>query len=371
MLAFSVALSLHALVALQSPAAPPAATATGDQTILWFRTPDAAPIDARALLDAISVYTRDLGLSVRTAAETRAVPSDAASASDAVATLRAQGARLGFWCELRPGGDVAALTVVETDGHVEQHLVERTGAHEAEQFRAIALKLRSVLVGTASPEPAVVVPPPPAPAPPPPAPPPAPPAPAGPDLAVRAQPPAPPPSTRLFVTVGYRLSTPLASASARHALALEGSLALGRVLELDVGTELAGRREEIAQLDTGTMPTTDVISLFDWPFMLGARAVWRGPRVTLGGGPFAALHLLWASANGSDPMQQSAFTTAGGAGAELLARLRLAGALAGELRLYGEVAVPTTSYSLRHTNDRLLAFGTRAGLAIGLVFPAP
>jgi len=366
-LSFSVALSLHALFALQAPAAPPAATASGDQTILWFRTSDAATIDARALLDAIAVYTRDLGLSVRTAAEARAVPSDAASASDAVATLRAHGARLGFWCELRPGGDVAALTVVETDGHVEQHLVERTGAHEAEQYRAIALKLRSVLVGTASPEPAVVV------APPPPAPPPAapPPAPAGPALAVRARPLPPPPSTHLFVTVGYRLSTPLASAFARHALAVDGSLALGPMLELDVGTELAGRREEIAQLDTGTMPTTDVISLFDWPFTLGARVVWRGPRVTLGGGPFAALHLLWASANGSDPMQQSSFTTAAGAGAELLARLRLAGALAGELRLYGEVALPTTRYSLRGTDDRVLAFGARAGVAVGLVFPAP
>jgi hypothetical protein len=70
-------------------------------------------------------------------------------------------------------------------------------------------------------------------------------------------------------------------------------------------------------------------------------------------------------------MQQSSFTTAGGAGAELLARLRLAGALAGELRVYGEVAVPTTSYSLRNTNDRLLAFGTRVGIAVGLAFPAP
>jgi hypothetical protein len=182
---------------------------------------------------------------------------------------------------------------------------------------------------------------------------------------------APAPPARLFVTVGYRLSTPLASATARHALAVDGTLALGRLLELDVGTELAGRREEIAQLDTGTMPTTDVISLFDWPFTLGARAVWRGPRVTLGGGPFAALHLLWASANGSDPMQQRSFTAAGGAGAELLARLRLAGALAGELRLYGEVPVPTTRYSLRNTGDGVLVVGARVGVAVGLVFPAP
>jgi hypothetical protein len=195
-----VVLSLHALLALQAPAsAAPASTA--DQTIVWFRSPDAAAVDGRALLDAVAVYTRDLGLTVRTAAATRPVPADAISAGDAVAALRAQGARLGFWCEMRPGADVAMLTVVAADGHLELHLVERTGAHEAEQYRAIALKLRSVLVGTAAPEPAIVVAPPPAP----PAPPaPSAPAPAGPDLSLRARPPAPPPWMHLFMTIGYR-----------------------------------------------------------------------------------------------------------------------------------------------------------------------
>jgi hypothetical protein len=360
-LALNVVVSL---LALQPATAAPPAPAL--QTIIWFRSSDAPTIDARALLDAVAVYTRDLGLAVRTDAENRPVPADAAAARDAAAVLRAQSARLGFWCEMRPGADVAVLTVVATDGHLELHMVERTGAHEAEQYRAIALKLRSVLVGTATPEPAVVV------APPPVVPPPAIAAPPGPDLAVRAQPPAPAtPPQRLFVTVGYRLSTSLEAASPRHAFAVDGALALGRLFELDVGTELAARREQSGQTMSNGATFFDTISLFDWPIMAGARIVKRGPRVTVGAGPFAALHLLWASASGSDRAVQSAFTTSGGAGAELLARMRLAGALAGELRLYGEVPLPTTGYILRGTGAEVLNLGARAGVGVGLTFPAP
>jgi hypothetical protein len=363
-----VVLSLHALLALQAPAsAAPASTA--DQTIVWFRSPDAAAVDGRALLDAVAVYTRDLGLTVRTAAATRPVPADAISAGDAVAALRAQGARLGFWCEMRPGADVAMLTVVAADGHLELHLVERTGAHEAEQYRAIALKLRSVLVGTAAPEPAIVVAPPPAP----PAPPaPSAPAPAGPDLSLRARPPAPPPWTHLFMTIGYRLSTPLDSAAARHAMAIDLALALGSTFEVEAGTALSPplQRTEETTISGGVGVGVDTVSVFDWPIMIGARVVRRGSRITFGGGPFAALHLQWASASGADRMQQSSFAASGGAGAELLARLPLIGRVAGEIRLYGEVPMPTTGYSLRGTGE-VLSLGPRAGLALGLSYPAP
>lgn len=371
-------ISLHALLALQSPSPPqPPATATPSsesQTVLWFRSADAAAIDGRALLDAVAVYTRDLGLTVRTAAGTRAVPADAAAAADAAATLRAQHARLGFWCEMRPGADVAALAVVATDGHLELHLVERAGAHEAEQYRAIALKLRSVLVGTATPEPTVVVPAAPPPAPPPPRAPPPPPA-ASPDLSIRARPsPVPPPRAwRPFVSVGYRLTTPLASASAHHGLALGATIPAGTWLEIDLGTELSPRREQTATTTTGGVSTTDTVSVFDWPIRAGARIVRRvsATRVTLGAGPFAAIHLLWASADASDQMHASSFTPAGGAGAELLGRFRLTGALAAELRLYGEVPLPTTSYSFRGTGAEVLDLGARAGVGLGLAFPAP
>lgn len=355
LIALSVALSLHALLALQAPAAPPPAPTAGAQTILWFRSADTATIDARALLDAVAVYTRDLGLAVHAAPETAPVPADASAATAATATLRAQGAQLGFWCELRPGADVAVLTVVAADGHLELHLVERTGAHEAELYRAIGLKLRSVLTGTATPEPA-----------PPRAPPPAPPANAiSPDVSVRAE-AAPPatPARRPFISLGYRVSLPFDAASPRHALAIEGAMPIGRLLELAVGTAVAPRIEE--RVDT------DSLSVFDWPITAGARVVRRRPGVTFGGGVFAALHLRWASAAGTDAgvaQSSTSFTAGAGAGAEALARIRLTGALAGELRAYAEVPLPTTNYTLR--GAEAVELGPRFGLGLGLAFPAP
>jgi hypothetical protein len=355
LIALPVALSLHALLGVQAPAAPPA-TAAGEKAILWFRSADAATIDARALLDAVAVYTRDLGLAVQAVPEAAPVPSDASAATAATATLRAQGARLGFWCELRPGADVAVLTVVAPDGHLELHLVERTGAHEAELYRAIGLKLRSVLTGTATPEPA-----------PPRAPPPASP-PAGtitPDVGVRAEAAPPPaPLRRPFVSLGYRVSMPFDAASPRHALAIEGAMPVGRLLELALGTALAPRIEE--RVDT------DSLSVFDWPITAGARIVRRRPRVTLGGGLFAGLHLRWASAAGADAgMAQSStsFTAGAGVGAEALARIRLTGALAGELRVYAELPLPTTHYTLR--GAEAVELGPRGGVGLGLAFPAP
>jgi hypothetical protein len=351
-LASHVALVLRAWLVLAAtpPEAPPA---DRDSTvILWLRSADAATIDGRALMDAVTVYTRDLGLSVRAAPDPAPVPADATSARDAAATVRAQGARLGFWCELRPDANVAVLTVVAGDGHLELHLVERTGAHEAELYRAIGLKLRGVLTGTAVPAPSPPRPPPSAGAAP------LPEAAALPTVAAQSAPAA---ARRAFVSIGYRLSTPVASASARHALALHGALAISRLLELTAGTEVAPRLAEDANGDR--------LTLFDWPILVGARVVRRTARVSFGGGAFAALHLLWASATGGAGEQQSSFTAAGGLGVDALARLALTGALASELRVYAEVPLPTTRYQLDGVEAASLA--TRAGVGLALVFPGP
>jgi len=350
-LPFSIALWSHALVAATIAQAQPApaAPAAGDQTILWFRSSDAATVDGRALLDAVAVYTRDLGLTVKAAPDFTAVPGDVPAAAAAAAALKAQGARLGFWCELRPNAELATLTVVAPDGHLELHLVERTGANEAELYRAIGLKLRSVLTGTAMPEPAIVRAPPPAP----------PPTPV--DVGLRAAPAPAAPSRRPFVSLGYVLSTPVDSAAARHALAIDGALALGPWIEAHAGTELGPRLEQ--------QVSADALSIFDWPIIAGARVVRHGPRISFGGGVFAALHLLWASATPAAGAAESSFTAAGGAGAELLARLRITGSLAGELRLYTEVPVPTTHYSVRGVGA--VDVGARAGIGLGLAFPAP
>jgi hypothetical protein len=265
---------------------------------------------------------------------------------------------------MRPDAEVASLTVVAPDGQLEVHLVERTGAHEAELHRAIALKLRSVLTGTATPEPAVRVPAQPVvpPAPPPPAPPPRAPA----ATVVRAPPPAPSPApgSRLFASVGYRVSTPIDAASPRHALAIDGALALGRQFEIDAGTEVAPRRTQRLTDGGGT----DTLSIFDWPITVGARLVRRGPRFSFGGGLFAACHLLWATATADDG-QASSFTAMGGAGADVIGRARLAPGLAAELRLYAEIPVPTTGYTVRGTPA--VDVGARAGAGLGLAFPAP
>jgi hypothetical protein len=174
----------------------------------------------------------------------------------------------------------------------------------------------------------------------------------------------------MFVSVGYRLSTPFESASPRHALAIDGTLAIARSFEVDVGTELAARRTQSHETSTTNGPLVDTISVFDWPITAGARVVRRGARVTVGAGPYAALHLLWASANGGDGANQSSFAASGGAGAEVIARARLTGELAGELRLYGEVPLPTTGYGVRGDKD-VLNLGARAGIGVGLAFPAP
>ena len=174
----------------------------------------------------------------------------------------------------------------------------------------------------------------------------------------------------MFVSIGYRLSTPLDSASPRNALAIDGTLAIARLFEVDVGTELGGRRSQSHATSTTNGALVDTISVFDWPITAGARIVRRGARVTVGAGPYAALHLLWASASGGDGSQQSSFAASGGAGVELIARVPLAGALAGELRLYGEVPLPTTGYGLRGDRD-VLNLGAQAGVGLGLAFPAP
>jgi hypothetical protein len=359
-LAAPAAFWLPLLLALQAPAAPPAG-GRGEQTILWFRSADAATVDERALLDAVAVYTRDLGVAVRPAPEPLPVPAETSATAAAAAALRAQGARLGFWCETRPGAALAVLTVVALDGHLELHLVERTAAPEAELYRAIGLKLRSVLAGTATPEPAPAprAPPPPAaaaPAPPVPAPAPA-------DAGVRFGAATPAPASRAaFASLGYRFSTPFQGAAPRHALAIEGALEIGRRLELAVASEVAPRFEQ--------QVATDTLAVFDWPLIAGARIVGgRGSRVVFGGGVFAALHLRWASASGMDAgvaQSGSSFAAGVGIGAEGLARFRLTAALAGEVRVYAEQPVPTTRYTLR--GAEALELGPRAGAGVGLVY---
>jgi hypothetical protein len=337
------------------------------ETVLWFRPAGVgSAINARSLLDAVSVYTRDLRLKVTTVGDVPLPEGDAETAR-AVALLNARGARIGFWCEERGAERVVDLTTVDRAGHVEARVIETTGADEPEVYRAIALKLRAEVVAALRPppkpaEPAVATPQRPAgaepPSPPPSAPPPSPVREA---VTRRSTSPGPRATSRLFTAAGYRLSAPVDGSPVRHALSVDGLAAIGTRFEVGLGTELAVRTQQTAGGDT--------VSIFGLPIRAAFHVVRRDAMLTLGAGPFAALHLLWIDATRADGGTGTSFGVAGGTGVDLFARYRLAGEVAGTLALFGEVALPTTRYLVDGTP--VLELGTTLGVGLGLVFPAP
>jgi hypothetical protein len=365
---------LLALALALAAAAPP----TGAPVLLWLGPFDTGAIDGPSLLEAVAVYTRDLNLETRTASD---IPPPASAArvlgrdAGAGAAIRAHGARLGFWCEPTPDGKTTNLVTVDADGRLEARLVDAAGLDRAELNRAIALKLRAVLAATIGPEllgPATKPPAPPAP----PAASPASPSPVAPIAPALAPPStstavvvsAPPPVAapgRFFAVIGYRLSAPLGAGSFQQGAAGELGARLGRSLELALGLALETHATDAAGGET--------VSVFDLPIDVEARGMLRGPRLSFGGGGFAALHLLSASASApataSAPARTGTSSNLGGSvGLVALVRGRLARSVAAEARLSGELAVPGTTYVVG--NSRLVELGPRVGLDLGLVFPA-
>ncbi|HXT96062.1 MAG TPA: hypothetical protein VN853_07155 [Polyangia bacterium] len=362
--------SIALLLALATPA-----SANGNPIVLWLGPFDAGGIDGRALLEAVAVYTRDLNLETRTATGV-APPAAAARAAGrdpaAGAAIRAQGARLGFWCEPAADGQTTSLIIVDGDGRLELRVVEGAGPGP-ELYRAIALKLRALLAASIGPEapPAPVeapsLPPPPLgtpPVPPTPAPPPT--APPNAAATVSATIVAPPPpaadSGRFFAALGYRISAPLGSGSLQQGATGEAGLRLGRAAELALGLAV-----ETHATDTATIGT---VSVFDLPIDVAARFVHRGRRVSWGGGGFLAAHLLWATANGFEGSRQTVFDVGSSVGVAALARGALGSGLRAEARLYVELPVPPTYYWIG-PKSQILEVGPRVGLGLALVFPSP
>src|SRR5580698_5500504 len=91
------------------------ATPGPSETILWLGSRAPAALDETALLQAVAVYTRDLRIAVRSEAGTAAegpLARTPAGIAQLVARLRADGARVAFWCEAgAPGGDIVLYTV--------------------------------------------------------------------------------------------------------------------------------------------------------------------------------------------------------------------------------------------------------------------
>jgi hypothetical protein len=370
------------LLALALSGAAPAAPPSGAPVLLWLGPFDAGAVDGPALLEAVAVYTRDLNLETGTATDVP-VPTAAARAAGRDATagaaIRAHGARLGFWCDPAPDGKTTTLLTVDTDGRLEARLVAAAGPDRAELNRVIALKLRAMLAATIGPEVLAPTAKPPAPAAPesaapssPPAPPPSAPAPTAPPSpppasapVVVAAPGAPTAPSRVFGVVSYRLSAPLGAGSFQQGAAGELGARLGRSAELALGVAVLTHATDGAGGEN--------VSVFDLPVDVEARFMLRGPRLTFGAGGFAALHFLSASATASatasaPAMAATSSDLGGSVGLVALVRGRLAGTVAAEARLSGELAVPGTTYVVGET--RLVELGPRVGLDLGLVFPA-
>ena len=369
-------------VALLGAGSPP--MPAGDPVVLWLGSFEAGALDGAALLEAVSVYTRDLSLETRTATDVPPPTSAAREAGiDAAAgvAIRAHGARLGFWCEPAADGKTTTLIIVDGEGRLEVRLVDSAGLDGPERYRAIALKLRAVLAATIGPEaaatpgatpraassaPVVIV---------------SPPAGAAPAAAdsvaaggagaevVATALPGTPASGRFFAALGYRVSTPFGSGSIQQGAAAEAGARLGRAAELVLGLALETR------MTSGTGAGT--VSLFDLPIAVEARWVRRGSRssrssrlsrLSWGGGAFAAVHLLWATATDPTGAQQASFDLGGGAGVAALVRGSLGRGVAGEARLYAELPFPRTTYWVQ--GAPVLDLGARLGLGLAFVFPS-
>jgi hypothetical protein len=366
----------HSIALLIALAGAAPSSAAGNPVLLWLGPFDAGGLDGAALLEAVSVYTRDLSLETRTATGV-APPAPAARAAGrdpaAGAALRARGARLGFWCEPAADGKTTSLIIVDGDGRLELRVVDGAGPGP-ELYRAIALKLRALLAASIGPEarPAPVEAPtltaPEATAPPTvPAVPPAlisvPPisSPGGASATIVTAPPAPE-SGRFFAALGYRISAPLGSGSLQQGATGEAGARLGRAGEVALGVAVETHATDSAAIGT--------VSVFDLPVDVVARLIHRGQRVSWGGGGFVAAHFLWAMANGYQGSRQSTFDVGSSAGLEALARGALGSGVRAEARLYAELPVPPTYYWIGPTTQ-VLEVGPRIGLGLALVFPSP
>ena len=355
------------------------------QAFLFLGHAEKPVVDERLLLDAVAIYTRDLGVALVQAPGKPPASVSPAALDEVAARLRARGARLGFWCQLAPGGRQIELVTVDTHHALTRYAFDPESSSKSDLYRSIALRLRAILVGaepdetgpnvgnggTLSAQPSPAPPPPPRPAP----------AAAAP-VTPREEPPAerqrpveppapsrqrgvtPPDWPRMFFGAGYALSYPLGTshgASARHALALDVMLATQGHLEWDFGTDLAPSSDSTAGMAT--------LSVLDIPLRFSGRWVHQRGLVTLAAGPFVGLH--WLSASAAAGAQTDHRAALGGAGGlDVLARGPSFAGFAAQVRVWAQVNVPRTRFSIQGVQN--YDAGTlRVGLNLEIVAPTP
>lgn len=405
----------------------PAPSATGGQTIVFFSSAEKRVSDESLLVDAVAIYTRDLGLTVVREDDPRLSLSTPASLEGAVATLRARSARLGFWYHLAADNRSLELFTVDARKRMTRQAFTNDGP-SVDLYRAIALKIRVLLVSaeppgrpapvppapplaalpsprvTVSPSPSLAASPSPAlsPSSPLPSPPPAPtaawppprmaasPSPASPlpgpvasegFVSAAADRPAPPPRPSIVAERAAEEPEPPAPPSSRrlmvgvgYALSLpSGSASWRHAAVLHATASLrrpveAGLVVELAPSDSRSGPTGSLF-VTDVPLRVGVRLVRRGPSAVLGLGGFAGAHLLFAHALASAPDTATDRTWAvtGAGGVEFMARGQTSG-LVPELRVWVEAKAPRTRFLVQGADPRFEAGSLGAGISLGLTY---
>ena len=355
----------------------PAPGAAGGQAIVFFSRPEKRVLDEGLLLDAVAIYTRDLGLSVVRVEDQPPSFLIPATTDDAVAVLRTRSARLGFWYQAAPDGRSLELFTVDGRKQMTRQPFVNDAAPGVDLYRAIALKIRVMVVGAEAPAPPVPSAVPAGSA--------SPGATAAGATASAAKPtggkssraaatavaerpssgpasePAPssPASPSWLLGAGYALSLPSGSASWRHAGALHLMRSFHAPFEAELGLELAP--SDSLSASTGNLAVRDV------PVRVGVRLVRRGPSWVVGLGVIAGAHLLFAHAASPDASTDRAWTSGAG-GLEFLARTGRHGGVAPELRLWVEAKVPHTRFLVKGGDPRFEAGSFGAGVSLGLTF---
>jgi hypothetical protein len=334
------------------------AGARASSSTIIFLTASPPELDDDALAEAVTIYSRDIGLTLERRGEAPLTVT-ADSLGSVVALVRRSGVRLAFWYVVRhqanENGDVILYAVSAGAERPEVDALRIHGLSGAALYRALGLKVRAILTGAAASEPHEPVP---SPLPPPPL----------------AAPPKPtPPSTVVVsargprltghLSTAYRLTMPLDPTLIRHGILFEAALVLYRRFEIFLGTDVSSQPTHTVSAGSAT--------LLDVPLRIGGRVfVSAGRFVRLGVGPAFALHVLSVSGFGADGARGDETRQVAGIGGMVSARFRLSAHLLAEVGFVVEQVLPPARFLL-HGVPVLTVEGPLFGLNIGFGYAVP